>query len=81
MKRSLLKIGSLSHCLALKYEFCKPLSLAKEITFNSQLAAARIQVRWQPDGEWKDVTLLQCLANLSEQESKLELLKLLLNHG
>merc|ERR1719500_304401 len=46
-----------------------------------QLGAARIQVRWQPYGEWKDATLLQCLANLSEKESKLELLKLLLNHG
>jgi len=46
-----------------------------------ELAAARIRVQWLPDFDWKDASLLQSLANQCDQESKLNLLELLLNHG
>ena len=53
-------------------------SLHENITLNSQLAEATIQVKWQPDWEWKDASLLQYLAS---QTAKSEQLELLLNHG
>ena len=53
----------------------------KKLTFNFQLAKARVQVKWQPDFERKEASLLQFLASQTGKESKMELFELLLNRG